>query len=89
MEIKRVAELTIQTSRRLVVQIPASGDEQIGCPECGDSMATLATVAALFALSQRALFGFVEAEEVHFAETSDGVLYVCPRSVAEILKEKK
>ena len=82
MEIKRTTEIVVESERRYVVHHPENS-ELIICPSCSETMVTAEQAAIVLALSHRAVFQLVENGSVHFAETENGVLFVCLRSLAE------
>lgn len=87
MEIKRTTEIVVETERRFVVHQPEH-TEQILCSKCADLMLTAEQAAAVFDISHRAIYQLVENGTAHFAETEAGVLFVCPRSLADVCRVK-
>jgi len=83
MEIKRTTEILIETERRFVVHHPEHA-EQIVCAHCAELMLTAEQTAIVFKISHRAVYQLVEQGTLHFVETEAGVLFVCPRSLADI-----
>ena len=84
MEIKRTTEVLVKTSRRYVIRA-AETAEQAVCPDCAGFMVTAEQTAAVCGVSRRRVYQFVESGSVHFAESEDGILLVCPNSLEEIL----
>jgi len=80
MEIKRTTEIVVETERRLVVRQPEHV-EQIVCSSCNELMVTTEQAAIVFNIRQRAVYQLVENGTAHFAETENGVLFVCPNSL--------
>ena len=77
-------ETIIETHEVWVVRQRASAPA-IWCAECVGQPAMLTTeeAARLTGLSQRAVYRGVEAGAVHFTETADGRLFVCPASLSD------
>jgi len=77
-------ETIIETHEVWVVRRRA-GQPTVWCAECAGRPAMLTTeeAARLSGLSQRAICRAVEAGAVHFLETADGCLFVCPASLCD------
>ncbi len=77
-------ETIIETHEVWVVRKRA-GQPAVWCAECAGRPAMLTTeeAARLTGLSQRAVYRNVEAGAVHFTETADGCLFVCPASLSD------
>lgn len=75
-------ETIIETHEVWVVRKRA-GAPAVWCAECvgQPAMLTPEEAAHLTGLSQRAICRGVEAGAVHFLETADGCLFVCPASL--------
>ena len=80
---KRRIVITRETDELLVVRAPARSGKA-WCPECAAHVWMLAPEAAtaVTGLSARAIYRLVEAGQIHFTETPDGLLLVCPDSFA-------
>jgi len=78
----RRTEITIETSRRLVVR-QFRGSLQSWCEGClaNVRMVTPEHAAALLNVSARVIYQWIEAERVHFTEGPGGLL-VCAESLA-------
>ena len=78
---KRRVEITVETERVLLVR-GRSVSFTAWCPGCGARvrMVTAAEAARLSGLSAREVFRRVEGGGLHFAETAEGELLVCPDS---------
>ena len=77
-------EITVETHR--VVTIRRGSRRRVAwCDQCGKQaqMATASEVAILAGVSERAIFQLVEARELHFIETPEGLLLLCFNSVKE------
>lgn len=88
MEIKRIKEIYVETKRRFVIRQTESA-KHVVCPECAEPMMAAEQAAILFGISRRAVYRTVENGNRHFAETCNGVLFVCPNTLAEILTEQE
>lgn len=89
---KRRTEITIETDRLLVLgsgQHTASGSHErhlrplIWCLSCADHVRPLSTdEAAIQAhVSSLTIFHWVESERLHYIESPDGLLLICPNSL--------
>ena len=81
MEIKRTTEVLVKSSRRFVIRQAESAEQAI-CPDCAGFMVSPEQTSAICGISRRSVYQFVETGVAHFAETKDGVLLVCPNSLA-------
>lgn len=79
---KRTTKITVETERVLIVTSRPSEVEG-WCDGCGERvrMITPERAATRAAVSLRAICRRVEADELHFTETADGVLFVCLNSL--------
>lgn len=84
MEIIRKTDILVETRRRFIISQPES-DEQFFCPHCPGQLISAEASAVLFNLSRRAVYRIIEKEAVHFCETENGLIFVCPESFAETL----
>jgi len=88
-------KITIETHQ---VQIIRRGKPsvQAWCPECSATvrMLTPEEAAALAQVTTRTIYHWVDAGELHFTETPEGILLICPDSLTTrpplglLLKEK-
>lgn len=88
MEIIRKTDILVETKRRFVISQPEF-EEQFFCPHCPGQMISAEASAVLFKLSRREIYRMIEKELVHFCETSDGLILICPDSFAEILSKSE
>ena len=88
MEIKRTTDIFIETKRRFVIRGADSAEEYF-CPACSEALLGIEAAAALFGISQLAVFRLVEQKAIHFAETETGAVMICPASLAAILSGGK
>lgn len=81
MKIRRKTEISVQQTKRLVVTLPET-EEIITCPFCEgvEVMKAVESAASVFGFSRREIYRMVETRLVHFLETTEGVLFVCPKS---------
>ena len=81
---KKRTEITIETDRTIVIS-RRSFAARAWCGACDKqvSLVTIDEAARLASVSTRTLFRWVEAENVHFTETSDGRLFICCQSIPQ------
>ena len=74
-------EITIETETLLVVRSSEARPEW--CSRCGQVVAALTVDAAARAVAvrSRAIFRWVEEGLVHYGETPQGLLWICPASI--------
>jgi hypothetical protein len=79
---KRRTEITIETERALVIR-RRQGSVLDWCPNCAQQvpMVKVDEAATLCQVTSRAIYRWVEAERVHFAETDEGWLLICLNSL--------
>lgn len=82
MKIRRSTETVVETHEVWVIR--RSGDYLsppcVTCPN-GPPMAKPEDTARLAGVSTRTVYQWIEAGRVHFAETPEGDLFVCPASI--------
>jgi hypothetical protein len=89
---KRTARITVETERLLVIhRSKTSFDGWCGQCQAEVSLLGLEGAAALAGASQRAIFRWAEAGEIHFIETEDGKVMFCLNSISRhrTLKPRK
>jgi hypothetical protein len=81
MKISRKTEISIRQTKRLVVLLPET-EVVISCTRCQtvEPMIIAELAASVLGFSRREVYRLVEAGGVHFAETDQGVLYICQNS---------
>jgi len=80
---KRTARITVETERLLVIRrSKTSFDGWCGQCEAEVKLIGLEEAAAIAGASQRAIFRWAEAGEIHFTETVDGRLMFCLDSIS-------
>ena len=82
MRSRKRSEITIETERTLIIR-RARNPEMQWCATCQQNVAMVsAEEAALIArVSSRTIYRRVESGDLHFSETPDGLLRICPRSL--------
>ena len=78
---KRRIVITRETDELFVIKTPLHSRE-VWCPKCAAQvrMLTPEAAAAVTGMSARAIYRLVEAGQIHFTETPDGLLLICPDS---------
>ena len=79
---KKRIEITLETEQVMVIHIPKGFVRawcEGGAAEVG--MVTAEQAAAVSGISLRAICRAVEADALHFIETADRVLFICPNSL--------
>lgn len=84
MKIIRKTNILVETKRRFIICQPEQG-ELFFCPYCPGQMISAEASSLLFNLSRRAVYRTIETGKVHFSETENGLIYICPESFAGIL----
>jgi hypothetical protein len=82
--IRRKTRITVETERILIIR--RRGIEMQGwCEGCGEQvkLVTPQTASSVTGLSVRAICQLVEAGELNFLETNDGLLLICLNSLAQ------
>lgn len=85
---KRRTEITIETDRLLVVARSGRHLNSLSwCPGCGFRVQMMTTDDAALAsrVNSRTIFHLIEAGRLHSTETAEGLLLVCPHSLANTL----
>jgi len=80
---KRIATITVETERLLVIcRSNTCGDGWCSQCQAEVKLIGLEAAAAVAGASQRAIFRWAEAGEIHFTETEDGRLIFCLNSIS-------
>ena len=80
---KRTARITVETERLLVIRrSQPSGDGWCAQCEAPVKLIGLEEAAAIAGATQRAIFRWAEAGEIHFTETEDGKVMFCLNSIS-------
>ena len=79
---KKRTQVTVETERVLVIRRRYRAIEA-GCDACGETVVMIRPdqAAAVSGRSLRAIFGAIEATELHFMEQADGMLLICLNSL--------
>ena len=92
---KKRTKITIETHRVQIIRRRGQA-VQAWCPQCSATrrMLTPEEAAALANVTSRTIYRWVEARELHFTETPEGMLLICPDSLTRpplghLPKEKK
>jgi hypothetical protein len=83
MQIKRKLKFSKTTTRRILVT-RLGRCEQVFCPSCGAEMLEPWEAAQSLGISQRVIFQSIETGAVHFCESGEKSVFVCPLSLAEL-----
>ena len=87
---KRRTEITIESERLLIIrsrQTSARG----WCPSCDKQVKMITTdeAAQLSHISARLIYRLVEADELHFIETTDKRLLICVNSLHQMMEVRQ
>jgi len=87
--LKRRTVITFEKLERYLYRLPDSATLAEHCPQCGAEVSWLTPdqAVAIYGLSLREIFRRVEAQTVHFKETSPAGLRLCPNSLGFELGE--
>lgn len=79
---KRKTSITIETERVIWLR-KYRGLTLAWCPDCGEQTRMLSTdeAALQYHVSMRAIYRLVDAHRIHFTETPDESLLICPKSL--------
>lgn len=79
--------ITAEKSETLIIRQQPRGSLRAWCGRCSAEIECLSVEQAvvLTGLSARDVFRLVETEGIHFCETADGNLFICPKSAIEFL----
>ena len=79
---KKRMKVTLETNRLLVIARRGPA-RRAWCADCGAQVQMLwpEEAAALAGVSSRTVYALVEAGQLHFTETADGWLLICPNSL--------
>lgn len=83
MEIIRKRKILVKIEHRSIAGSFA-GDAAIFCEQCVGAMIRAQLAADLFGISSREIYRSIEAEKIHFFETDEKQIYVCPLSIKTI-----
>jgi hypothetical protein len=82
MKMCKTTEITIETHEVWVIR-RAKANAQARCPACDDqlTMVTVDQAVEIVRVSARAIYRWVESDQIHFLETAEGRLLVCLNSL--------
>jgi hypothetical protein len=82
--LSRRTVITFEKLERSYYRLPGSEPLLARCAECREEVSWLTPnqVVALTGLTLREIFRRIESNALHFDETPQGLLHICPRSVA-------
>ena len=85
MSTKKRIEITVETDRMWFTGQRQS-HPSVWCAECTEpsEMVTAIEAAAIAGVDSRTIYRRVAAEELHFAETSEGLLLICLNSLLKL-----
>jgi hypothetical protein len=85
---KKKTKLTIETERILIIR-GGSSYRCAQCEACGElvHLITVDEAAKLAQIGSRAIYRMVEAESIHFIETSEELLLICFNSLYRLLSQ--
>ena len=78
----RRTEVTIETDEIVVIRGSQRAVQPL-CPQCCDAVPMIRAeqAAEMVSANARAVYRMIEEGQIHSAETADGVVFVCPRSL--------
>ncbi|MBI1763673.1 MAG: helix-turn-helix domain-containing protein [Acidobacteria bacterium] len=84
----RTRRIEITVERRRLVWPNATPPAPVFCPSCPAPVVLLTPeeAAALAGVSVRAVYRWVETGQMHYLETSDNQLFVCPSSFPPLIE---
>jgi hypothetical protein len=90
LRIKRTRAITVQTSQLLIVRQRGKSIRE-WCEACGKeiSMVTLEQAVTITRRSSRELHSLIEAGQIHFAETAEGLVLICTNSLLKSNGERR
>ena len=89
--IKRKRKITVETIQNVTVSSPSGAPPAVWCHVCGDQvgMVTADHAAAMIGVKSRTIYQCVESGQIHFADTPEGLLLVCVKSVSEMDSKRR
>lgn len=80
---RRRTEITVETERLLIIR--GHKKAVAWCAACQQhrEMLTIDEAALRVGVSSRAIFRWVESGTIHYTETADGLLLICPTSLPQ------
>lgn len=87
---KRTTRTTIEAHEVYIVKMPRQC-QLVLCAACSGQVAMISLEEAvrLSGASSRAIHRWIEAGAIHFAETSEGLVFLCPASLLRHLPQQR
>ena len=84
MKVRRIMKIGVET-QRVVSLTKRVGAIETWCSQCGEQRQMIhpEEAAARAGVSLRAIYRLVEAHKLHFIETPEGLVLICPNSVTQ------
>ena len=84
MKVRRIMKIGIET-QRVVSLTKRVGAIEAWCSQCGEQRQMIhpEEAASRAGVSLRAIYRLVEARQLHFIETPEGLVLICPNSVTQ------
>ena len=84
MKVRRIMKIGVET-QRVVSLTKRVGAIEAWCSQCGEQRQMIhpEEAAARAGVSLRAIYRLVEAHKLHFIETPEGLVLICPNSVTQ------
>jgi len=86
---RRQIVITAEKSETFIIRQEPKGPLRSWCGGCAEEIECLTVEQAvlLTGLRAREVFRLVEADGIHFGETDEGQLFLCPNSVAPLVRK--
>lgn len=83
MKRKLITRTTLEQREVTIIRSVRRRTKQPPCPVCPPTvvLVTLGEAMSLAGVGSRAIYGWIESGSVHFTETSDGMMFICPVSL--------
>jgi len=85
MRITRRTNILVETKRKIVIQAQPA-ETPIYCEQCAEPMIPAQMSADIFGFSSRIIYRLIESDKIHFIETENNEIYVCPLSVKRLFE---
>ena len=81
----------METAQQFVIPSYPEGPPATWCHVCGDQvgMVTTQQAAVMIGVSSRTIYQRVESGQIHFADTPEGLLLVCVKSLSEMDSKRR
>jgi hypothetical protein len=83
---RRTTNTTTVTHQMILTRRSAGAGKDIWCAQCGGAirMVALEDAMRLSTLSSRAIYRLIEEAQIHFTETVDGLVMICPATLLRL-----